>query len=124
MKRFEENSKKQPWWRLLKDSQRDLAAEMHCLGSSSMVYRSIDEPMKKENLHLSERTRFNLCSHICWLTVANALMFGVTIVLHSLGNLSWSTTDVAICVQATSFYCERSIPKIVLLSTLTCSQRQ
>lgn len=81
---------KQRWYRLLKDSQRDLAARLGFLGSSSMDDGSVDEPLDRV-LQSSERSRLKLRNHIRWLTMADALMLGVTAVLNSLGKLPWST---------------------------------
>ena len=117
MKFFRDDRGKQPWWRLPKDSQRDLAAGVRFLDSSSMDDGSIDEPLEKKAFKSSERNRFEIHSHMCWLTVVNALMLGITVVLNSLGKIPWSIKDVNTCVKATSFYCKTSQPQETFCSS-------
>ncbi|CAF9918292.1 MAG: hypothetical protein ALECFALPRED_000637 [Alectoria fallacina] len=65
---------------------------------------SIDEPLEKEAFKSSELSRIKIRSHMCWLTVVNALMLGITVALNSLGKTPWSIKDMNTCVKATSFY--------------------
>lgn len=114
---FRNDQGQQRWWRLPKDNQRDLAAGVRFFDDSSMDDGSIDEPLEKEAFKSSELSRIKIRSHMCWLTVVNALMLGITVALNSLGKTPWSIKDMNTCVKATSFYCKTSSPQETLCSS-------
>ena len=113
MRILENKLRQESWWDLLKHSHRDLAAKERLFDSSSMDDRSREELFEEHVLQPSERRRIRIRTHICWLTAANALMLGITVLLQSLNKLPRSTVDMEICVKATSFYCKSLILKIM-----------
>ena len=92
----------QLWWRSMRVNHCNRAAEEEFLGRSSMDDGSVDGPFEKDALQSSQRSRFRLCNHLCWLTLANALILGVTVVVIQSGTI---TAAMSNCIKATSSYC-------------------